>query len=282
MALLDPRQIEIEILSEADRRSFSGGAAYEYRRSGTLSQEDRQREEALLELVADRSIVNAGSYTNVGKADLALVQRANHAAAHLLNPGNTIIPLRITQRGRLRLFRLRDEILAGRDRIKDDFGILWAGRHFEPDLAVYLRSRDPGTPISLFVVDVDKLRALNTDLGHPDANMVLMAIFEELRDAIQPHRGYRTGGDELGAILEGMPLERAAEIAEEIRRRVEVRHWPGLTFKRHPTVSIGVGTLTGDMDAAAFHKAVDQLTYRAKQTRNTVVTSPIPEPTSTT
>jgi diguanylate cyclase (GGDEF)-like protein len=280
MALLDPRLLEIEILSEADRATFSGGPAYQYQRTGTTTQEGRQQEAALLELMSDRSIVSAMNYSfRTGGSDpnYALAEAAGDAVAQLLNPSVTIIHLKITQRGRLRLFRARDEILAGRDRIRDDFGILWAGRHFVPDLTVHLRSREPGTPISVLVVDVDKLTDLNSHLGHPGANKVLIGIFEELRDAVGPHQGYRTGGDELSAILVGVTLEKATEIANRIRSRVETREWPELSFKKHPTVSIGVGTLTEDMDAAAFNAAVDRLTYRAKEPRNTVVAATVPE-----
>jgi diguanylate cyclase (GGDEF)-like protein len=278
MALLDPRLIEIEILSEVDRKTFAGGRPYEHRRSGTLTQDDQLREEALLELVDARAIVFADSYRRASSADQPLIELANQAAYRLLDAGEMIIPLKITQRGRLRLFRLRDEILS-RDRIRDDFGVLWSGRHFEPDLTVHLRSRDPGSPISLLAVDVDKLKDLNSDIGHPDATKVLMGIFEELRDIIRPHQGYRTGhGDEATAILVDVPLEEAEKLAEQVRARVEARDWPGLKFERHPTVSVGVATLTDEMTADAFYKAVDRLIYRAKQTRNTVAAAVVPEP----
>jgi hypothetical protein len=94
--------------------------------------------------------------------------------------------LRITQAGRLRLYRLRDEILQ-RDRVRDDFGVLWAHRHWLPDLTVRLRLRDPKEPLSLIVLDVDHLKKLNTDLGHPGANTVLTGILEIMRDVVQPH-----------------------------------------------------------------------------------------------
>lgn len=273
MALLDPRLIEIEILSEADRRTFGADGPYKHQRTGTLTPEDRQREDALLELAADRALVTTDSNLTVDGFDptLPLNAAASTLVTQLLTHRSTIL-LKITQRGRLRLYRLRDEILTGRDRIRDDFGVLWAGRHFEQDLTVHLRSRDPGTPISLLAVDVDKLKDLNSDIGHPDATKVLIGIFEELRDVVRPHQGYRTGtGDEATAILVKVGLEEATELAEEVRTRVETRDWQGLKFKRRPSVSIGVATLTGNMDADPFYKAVDRLTYRAKETRNCVV-----------
>jgi PleD family two-component response regulator len=106
-----------------------------------------------------------------------------------------------------------------------------------------------------------------------------MGIFEELRDVARPHEGYRIGmGDEAGAILVDVPLDEAKKMGEEVRRRVEARPWPAeLKFKRLPTVSIGVGTLTVEMDAEDLYKNVDEIAKRAKQTRNSVVAAAVPE-----
>ena len=192
MALLDPRLIEIEILSEAERKTFAGGGPYEYRRGESV---DREREAALLELMAARAIVYAKSYDhqNTGDPEFAIDNLASFAVTHLLLGNETIIPLKITQRGRLRLARLRDEILSGRDRIRDQFGVLWDHRHWLPDLTVRLRSREPRSSLSLIVLDVDRLKELNADLGHAGADKVLTGIFEELRDVVRPQESYRTG-----------------------------------------------------------------------------------------
>jgi diguanylate cyclase (GGDEF)-like protein len=278
MALLDPRLIEIDILSEADRLSFSGGTAYQHRRSGTRSQEDRQREEALLDLVADHSLLSAGSYNHRSSADQAIAELANQAAYELLDGARSIIYLKITHRGRLRLFRLRDEILSGRDRIRDQFGVLWDHRHWLPDLTVHLRKREPGTPISLLLLDIDHLKELNKAIGNPGADKVLTGIFEELRDVVRPHEGYRLGGDEAGAILVGVPLDAARAIGEEVRKMVRARAWPAsLGIKTLPTVSVGVGTLTEGMDAEPFYAAVDIIRGRAKAHRDAIEAAAVPE-----
>ena len=101
MALLDPRLLEIEILSEAERKTFAGGPPYEHRRDGSV---EREREAALMELLAARAIVYAKSYRteNMGDPEYALNKAASTGVAHLLTSA-TIIPFNITQRGRLRL-----------------------------------------------------------------------------------------------------------------------------------------------------------------------------------
>lgn len=274
MALLDPRLLEIEILTEAERKTFAGGTPYEHRRGDSM---DRAREEALMELAASRALVYAQSYSQrlPGRKG-PLDEAATLAIGHLLS-GQTIIPLKITQRGRLRLARLRDEMLSGRDRLRDEFNVLWAHRYWLPDLAVHL-SREPGKPVSVLLLDVDHLKALNKELGNPGADKVLTGIFEELRDVVRPHQGYRLGGDEAGAILVGVPLDAAERFGQDVRQHVRARAWPkSLEIKTPPTVSIGVGTLTGEMNAEAFYAAVDVIRGRAKETRDAVVAATVPE-----
>jgi diguanylate cyclase (GGDEF)-like protein len=278
MALLDPRLLEIEILSEVERKTFAGGEAYQHRREGSV---DREREEALLELVCTQAVVDAASYSRSTDPDpeFPLKLAAREALGKILDFSRTIVPLKITQRGRLRLARLYDEMLSGRDRIRDEFNVLWAHRYWLPDLAVHLRKREPDSPISLLLLDVDHLKALNKDLGNPGADKVLAGIFEELRDVVRPHEGYRLGGDEAGAILVGVPLDTAKAIGEEVCKMVRARAWPtSLGIKTRPTVSIGIGTLTGSMDAEPFYVTVDSIRGRAKETRDAVVAATVPEP----
>jgi diguanylate cyclase (GGDEF)-like protein len=288
MALLDPRLVEIDVLSAADRATWSGGASYQHVRKSTSTDEDRQRDEAILGLIFERALVAGSGYVVTAMApeegepypppdpSFPLTAAAHQAMVEFV-AGRPLLNLRITQYGRLRLYRLRDEILS-RDRIRDEFGVLWAHRHWLPDLTVRLRSREPGTPTSLLLLDVDHLKALNKELGNPGADKVLTGIFEELRDVVRPHEGYRLGGDEAGAILVGVPFDAAKAIGEEVRKGVRARAWPAsLSFKTLPTVSVGVGTLTGDMDAEPFYVAADAIRDRAKATRDAVVAATVPE-----
>ena len=178
--------------------------------------------------------------------------------------------LRITQKGRLRLYRLRDEVL-NKDRVREDFGILWAHRHWLPDLEVKLRFRDPGKPLSVLLLDVDYLKALNSELGNPGADRVLKGIFELLRDGVRPHETYRLGGDEAGAIIPDLDLAAARAMAEELRSTIERRSWPELTIQRAPTVSIGVGTVTTALGSEEIYRMVDKIRAKAKVQRNAVV-----------
>jgi diguanylate cyclase (GGDEF)-like protein len=290
MEQLDPRLIEIEILSEADRAFVRGDASYEYTKANPSGARDRQRDEALLGLISESAVVGAGAlrasknYVQVPDPNrpyprFALDEAAARAIAQFLSP-ESILKLKITQVGRLRLFRLRDEILQ-RDRIRDAFAGLWVKQHFLPDLTVKLRIRDLGKPISLIVIDVDNLRDINAELGHHGADQVLTGIFEVLRDVVQPHEAYRLGGDEAGAILPEVSLDMAQKLGEEIRALIAGRAWEGLAVQTKPTVSVGVGTYTstGQIEAAALYAAVDALAIQAKESgKNKVISADVPLP----
>ena len=166
--------------------------------------------EALLDLAFDGAVLLSDAY--VSKSSVATITgnfvpgnaELEHAIRKtvwaLMPPAYATVNLVITQRGRLRLYWLRDEILS-RDRIHDDFGILWAKRHYLPDLEVKLRFRQPAEALSIILLDVDRLKLINTTFTHAGADEVLKGIFEILRDMVQPADAYRLGGDEAGAIL---------------------------------------------------------------------------------
>jgi diguanylate cyclase (GGDEF)-like protein len=282
MDQLDPRLIEITILSDADRAFVLGNGTYKHAWLSPSGGRDTQREEALRGLIMDCAIVaSSAGYDAYPTAALReSMENAALSALNDLNQGRSILNLRITQIGRRRLYRLRDEILQ-RDRVRDDFGVLWAHRHFEPDLTVKLRFRKPEEPFSLIVLDVDHLKKLNSELGHPGANTVLTGIFEILRDVAQPYEAYRLGGDEAGAILPGVGLDDATKLGEEVRRAVEARQWPGdLSIQTRPTISVGVGTYAKEaaIDAKYLYKVVDAFAETAKKDRNKVHPEVVPAP----
>jgi hypothetical protein len=78
MDQLDPRLIEIEILSEADRAFVHGGASYQYTKANPSGPRDRQRDEALLGLMFERAII----------ASTALRARPSHSVHPDTRPPN--------------------------------------------------------------------------------------------------------------------------------------------------------------------------------------------------
>jgi diguanylate cyclase (GGDEF)-like protein len=280
----DPRLLEIELLSgiEAACTSASG---FVYRHPSIVRLDERFMMDAMLHLAFDGAVLVSDAYDHhpsnlisgrpidfqPGTAELdRAILKTTRAVLQLSRADVNLV---ITQRGRLRLYRLRDEIL-NRDRVRDDFGILWSKRHYLPDLEVRLRFREPTAPLSIILLDVDRLKLINTTYSHAGADEVLRGIFEILRDKVQPADAYRLGGDEAGAVLLGIDTSGASRIAEDIRATV------AQTFENKkmeggvsPTVTLAVGAATATDSAERLHHRVDaHLTMRKDKggQRNTV------------
>lgn len=288
MDQIDPRLIEIEILAEADRAFIRGGSSYEYSRTSTEGPKERQRNAALRGLIEELALVSAEVNYNGSPRPAVPTEPLNHAASVALSylaGGASILSLRITQPGRLRLFRLRDEILQ-RDRIRDVAG-LWAKVHFIPDLAVRLCMHDPEQPVSLIAisVDIDELTRVNAELGNPGGDPALAGVFETIRDAVQPHETYRCGRQEAVAILPGVALDAATKLGEGIRASIAGRSWDGLPIETRPTISVGVGPYPspGPMEAEALYSSVAGLVIQARKSgKNKLVSATVPEPATKT
>jgi len=122
--------------------------------------------------------------------------------------------------------------------------------------------------LSLLMIDLDHFKAVNDAHGHQVGDMVLKEashiISEQVRvvDIVS-----RYGGEEFAVILPETDNERAATIAERIRKRIE-----GTTFPRgiKGTVSIGISTMDGKitsgeigfdgiMSRSAMHSKVESV-----------------------
>ena len=91
-------------------------------------------------------------------------------------------------------------------------------RAFHEDLA---RSLDGvvsrGVPVSLIVLDLDKLKQVNDSLGHQAGDDRLRALTDAIRaTAPGPDCAYRVGGDEFAVILEGTRAWNALEFTQRL------------------------------------------------------------------
>jgi two-component system cell cycle response regulator len=122
-----------------------------------------------------------------------------------------------------------------------------------------------GTPLSLAMIDVDKLKSINDQLGHVAGSDVLRAIGDVLRrHARTTDLAVRYGGDEFVVLLPQTTLAEASVFAERVRSEVASRAVYGV----YPTVSIGVAFLSGpggdETDAELLQRA-DAAAYTAKR-----------------
>ncbi|TXC89772.1 diguanylate cyclase [Metabacillus litoralis] len=94
---------------------------------------------------------------------------------------------------------------------------------------------------SLLYLDIDHFKKVNDTYGHNEGDEVLKQISNIMVSLVRPIDScYRKGGEEFSIILPNSPLTKAEEIAERIRRAVELHPFK-LTNGKVIFVTISIG-----------------------------------------
>lgn len=122
--------------------------------------------------------------------------------------------------------------------------------------------------VSVMLMDIDFFKNVNDRYGHEAGDKVLVSLAQILKTMVRvTDYVIRWGGEEFLIIMPGCPLERALEIAEKIRQKVE-QDENGIC---RITVSIGVSCYQGG-DYHTVISEADEAMYQAKNRgRNCVV-----------
>lgn len=126
---------------------------------------------------------------------------------------------------------------------------------------------DQNTDISILLMDIDFFKKVNDTYGHDKGDIVLTHTAQIVKNSTKPEDIIiRWGGEEFVVIMPSCSLDKAQDIAENIRMKVETSNNAVCPV----TISLGVSAYQGN-----FHHAVtnaDQALYAAKETgRNRVV-----------
>ena len=167
--------------------------------------------------------------------------------------------------------------------ILDALTSLYNRRHFDRQIEEeWGRARRYRQPVSLVLLDVDRFKTINDQLGHPAGDAALAHIAERL--SRRRRRGdflARIGGEEFAFLLPAASASAAQSLAEDCRRAIECAPWSGDHGVRLMTVSCGVATMhDSDASPSDLMARADEALYLAKRTRNTVVVHPDDEPGS--
>jgi diguanylate cyclase (GGDEF)-like protein len=151
---------------------------------------------------------------------------------------------------------------------------------------LWKRSMVSGTPLSVIIVDVDHFKQLNDRYGHLYGDEVLKRIGSLLQQALRVKDDYaaRFGGEEFMILLPATSATAGAQVAERLRKMVELAGFPALDPSQGPydisiraTVSCGVATgyPTVHDTPEQLLEAADRALYRAKANgRNQVCSAP--------
>jgi diguanylate cyclase (GGDEF)-like protein len=130
-------------------------------------------------------------------------------------------------------------------------------------------SKSNGKPLALFMLDLDNFRQFNETLGMDTGNAVLQAVVAIIRKSISKHGIIaRYGGDEFSILLPEAGLEKALEVAEQIRADVALCDSSKYTSgKKIPvTISIGISAFPDTVqEIAEFKGKADKSLYEAKK-----------------
>ncbi|MDR2789062.1 MAG: diguanylate cyclase [Candidatus Accumulibacter sp.] len=139
----------------------------------------------------------------------------------------------------------------------------------------FVRYKRYGTPLSVFMIDIDHFKYINDTYGHAIGDQVLTHLAEKLATLVRDSDIVgRYGGEEFAVILPETKLETAASLAERIRKAVEndATHTEEFGDIKY-TLSIGVSAFARNVRAvSAVFGAADKGLYEAKSTgRNRIV-----------
>ncbi|HIJ59894.1 MAG TPA: GGDEF domain-containing protein [Nitrospirae bacterium] len=149
------------------------------------------------------------------------------------------------------------------------------------------------TYLSLMIIDIDHFKKFNDNYGHDVGDEVLKLVSSIIKKNASREGDFsaRYGGEELILVCEGLDIEMAKEVAENIRKEIE--EYKFLIKKQEPettqiTVSIGVSeldcckinnNLLSDTEIQAlvqqFIQSADKALYKAKKSGRNMVCSAI-------
>ncbi|MBX0356870.1 diguanylate cyclase [Halobacillus sp. Nhm2S1] len=132
--------------------------------------------------------------------------------------------------------------------------------------------------LSLLYIDIDHFKKVNDTYGHKEGDQVLIELSRILSNTVRSFDIVsRNGGEEFTVILMDCPTDRARDISERIREKVENHSFLLTTGQMiHVTVSIGLACYNETTsEPKLLIKEADHALYDAKQTgRNKVCISP--------
>lgn len=262
-AATDPMLLELNVFGEVIRSELEKGPV-----------QDRDR----LEFLSSRLSELNAQFTVHAKRFSTVLGEGSRAIKLTLTSINivtavTLILLLIWHTRRLVLQRqaFEDALRAEKERLAYQASHDWLTglanrRAFEARLQREL-DRAAGDTVSLILLDLDQFKSVNDSCGHLAGDRLLYQIAQLLQQDRRPHDLVtRLGGDEFCLILPQCPPSNAVDIAERLRRSLELFNfvWDDRCFA--VTASIGVACIAdGRTTLEDAMRRADAACYRAKE-----------------
>ncbi len=137
------------------------------------------------------------------------------------------------------------------------------------------RSSRYDRPLSLVMIDIDRFRAINEDLGHLGGDFTLRELSSRIKGNIRKEELFaRYGGEEFAIVLPETNVEGAGRLADRLVKVINQAPFLYEDKTYNVTVSAGVATTQGEKNIAMqdLIRRADEKLYQAKHAgRNCVV-----------
>jgi len=125
--------------------------------------------------------------------------------------------------------------------------------------------------LAMIFMDIDNFKALNDKFGHAAGDSALQQIGHILLKRLRKSDIFaRVGGEEFGMLLPGTSLDKAAQLAEELRQVIENT---SISYaKNNFAITASFGVTSGVCDIDTLVRQADLTMYQSKDSgRNTVI-----------
>lgn len=167
--------------------------------------------------------------------------------------------------------------------ITDGLTTLYNLRHFYKQLEVEIgRCSRYGHSLSLLLLDIDNFKMYNDSYGHLEGDKALIRISQIIKSCLRTmDSAYRYGGEEFTVILPETKGEEAKNVANRIKRAVELeRFLPEPDKVVTITISIGLTEYFKNEQLSKVIKRADQAMYNSKAQGRNRISSLFVEPPS--
>lgn len=152
---------------------------------------------------------------------------------------------------------------------------LYNHRYFQERLKEHIENASDQRPLALILIDIDYFKHYNDSYGHLEGDNVLKAIGTLMNETVnEPGFAARYGGEEFVVVVPDCDSQRAIAIAEEIRRQVEVKEFPGEEHQPGGKLTISCGIAAYPNQASSVQELIkyaDQALYKAKYLNKNMV-----------